>query len=196
MDDEAFETLLEDQWPHQRFTLPRFWNDPKLNAPNQPVVGICWFEVRAYCAWLSAQTGQHYRLLTEAEWEAAASGKVGRRYPWGDAFDATMCNTIETRLRRVTPVGVFPASDTPSPVSGAGIMDMPGNVWEWTGSYYQAYPYQAGDGREAVDGDNIPRVLRGGSWFNFGWFCRSAYRNLIVPSLRFHNTGFRLARGH
>ncbi|MDR4513124.1 SUMF1/EgtB/PvdO family nonheme iron enzyme [Nitrosomonas sp.] len=196
MTDEAFEAMLRDRWPHQRFTLPRFWNDPKLNAPNQPVVGICWFEARAYCAWLSAQTGQHYRLPTEVEWEAAASGKVGRRYPWGDVFDATMCNTIETRLRRVTPVDVFPASDTPPSASEAAIADLPGNVWEWTGSGYQAYPYRADDGREAVDGDNIPRVLRGGSWFDGGRDCRSACRDRDDPSNRNRNSGFRLARGH
>ncbi|MCP5245767.1 MAG: SUMF1/EgtB/PvdO family nonheme iron enzyme [Burkholderiales bacterium] len=195
MTDEAFEAMLGDQWPDQRFIQPYNWNDQKFNVPNQPVVGICWFEARAYCAWLSAQTGQHYRLPSEAEWEAVAGGKAGRRYPWGDAFDATMCNTIETRLRRVTPVGVFPASDTPSSVSEASIADLLGNVWEWTGSHYQAYPYRAGDGREAVDGDSR-RVLRGGSWFYSGRSCRSAIRSHLDPSLRYDSDGFRLARGH
>ena len=195
MTDEAFEALLENQWPHRRFTLPKYWNDPRYNVLTQPVVGVCWFEARAYCDWLRAQTGQNYRLPSEAEWEAAASGKAGRRHPWGDAFDATTCNTIETRLRRTTPVGVFPASDTPPSASEAGIADLSGNAWEWTGSHYQAYPYRVGDGREAVDGDG-GRVLRGGSWFGDGGLCRSAPRFNGVPSDRDASFGFRLARGH
>jgi len=194
MTDEAFEAQLADQWPHQRITLPGHWNDPKYNASAQPVVGICWFEARAYCAWLRAQTGQNYRLPTEAEWEAAASGSEGRRYPWGDAFDATVCNTVEMKLRRVTPVGVFPASDTP-PASEDGIADLPGNVWEWTGSNYQAYPYRTDDGREAADSSSA-RVVRGGSWVNDGRLVRSADRYGYAPALRGYYLGFRLALGH
>jgi formylglycine-generating enzyme required for sulfatase activity len=76
MADKAFETLLKNQFPDQRHSLPRSWNDPKHNAPNQPAVGICWFEAREYCAWLSVLTEQHYRLPSEVEWEAAASGNA------------------------------------------------------------------------------------------------------------------------
>ncbi|GJL75726.1 SUMF1/EgtB/PvdO family nonheme iron enzyme [Nitrosomonas sp.] len=195
MDDEAFEAMLKNQWPDQRFALPMFWADPKFNSPNQPVVGICWFEARAYCAWLRAQTGQSYRLPTEVEWEAAASGKAGRRYAWGDTLDETRCNIADTQWRCTTPVGVFPSGDTPPSASESGIVDLLGNVWEWTGSGYQAYPYRADDGREAVDGDTR-RVLRGGSWINYGWYCRSADRLHYDPSGRNSLTGFRLARGH
>jgi formylglycine-generating enzyme required for sulfatase activity len=196
MTDDAFEALLKVYCPDQRFDLPEFWSDAKYNAPNQPVVGVCWFEARAYCAWLSAQTGQHYRLPTEAEWEAAAGGKAGRRYPWGEAFDATGCNSIEVRLRRVTPVGVFPEADTPpSSASAQGCADLAGNVWEWCSSQYQPYPYRVEDGREAPE-EGVDRVLRGGSWFNDGRDCRSAYRGHNDPSNRSDLIGFRLARGH
>jgi formylglycine-generating enzyme required for sulfatase activity len=197
MTDDVFEALLKERWPDQRFVQPGRWGDSGFNAPNQPVVGVCWFEARAYCAWLSAQTGQHYRLPTEAEWEAAASGKTGRRYPWGEIFDTTWCNTVETRLRRVTPVGVFVESDTPPSIStsNSGIADLAGNVWEWTGSAYQLYPYQASDGREAPEGEN-QRVLRGGSWVSIARCVRSAFRGRNGPDDRNFHIGFRLARGH
>lgn len=196
MTDDAFEALLKERWPDQRFDLPGFWHDAKYNAPNQPVVGVCWFEARAYCAWLSAQTGQHYRLPTEGEWEAAAGGSTGRRYPWGEAFDAAGCNSLEARLRRITPVGVFPEADTSS-ASAQGCADLAGNVWEWSSSQYQPYPYRAEDGREAPEGEGGGRVLRGGSLVNDGRRCRSAHRNPLHPSDRGSSyIGFRLARGH
>lgn len=195
MTDDAFEALLKERWPDQRFVQLGRWGDSGFAAPNQTVVGVCWFEARAYCAWFSAQTGQHYRLPTEAEWEAAASGKAGRPFPWGEAFDTTWCNTLETWLRRVTPVGVFPESDTPAPALESGIADLAGNVWEWTSSAYQPYPYQAADGREAVDADSR-RVLRGGAWIRDGWYVRSANRGRHEPDIRYDHFGFRLARGH
>lgn len=195
MTDEAFEAVIKNNWPDQRYTLPAYWNNSGLNAPGQPVVGICWFEARAYCAWLRAQTGQNYRLPTEAHWEAAASGMAGRRYPWGETFEATLCNTVETRLRRVTPVGVFPCGDTPPSASGSGIADLSGNVWEWTDSGYQAYPYRTDDGREAAD-SGAARVFRGGSWGLNGRSVRSAFRDGLIPDERSGTLGFRLALGH
>jgi formylglycine-generating enzyme required for sulfatase activity len=122
-------------YPTGRQTQPAFWKDNAFNNPAQPVVGICWFEARAYCAWLSAQTGKHFRLPTEAEWEAAARGQQGRRYAFGDDFDASRCNTFETHSRRTTPTGVFPGGVTPE-----GVVDLTGNVWEWASSQYRVYP--------------------------------------------------------
>lgn len=148
MDDNTFDALLEEWYPPGRQTQPAFWNDEAFNNPAQPVVGICWYEARAYCAWLSAQTGQSFRLPTEAEWEAAARGRAGRRYAYGDAFDATLCNAFESHIRRTTPVGVFPGGETPE-----GLIDLTGNTWDWTSSLFQPYPYIADDGREDPAGD-------------------------------------------
>jgi formylglycine-generating enzyme required for sulfatase activity len=133
MGDDDFEALLEKWYPPGRQTQPALWNDDAFNTPAQPVVGICWHEARAYCGWLSIQTGLHFRLPTEAEWEAAARGKQGRRYAYGDDFDATRCNTFETHTRRTTPTGVFPGGETPE-----GLIDMTGNVWECLGMDQQS----------------------------------------------------------
>jgi formylglycine-generating enzyme required for sulfatase activity len=107
MRDAEFEAQLSAWYPEGRQTQPMYWTDEAFSNPAQPVVGICWYEARAYCAWLSAQTGQPFRLPTEAEWEAAARGMPGRHYAFGDTFDVARCHTFETHIRRTTPVGVF-----------------------------------------------------------------------------------------
>ncbi len=171
------------------FEVPGFWYDSNFNHRAQPVVGICWFEAQAYCAWLSAQTGERYTLPTEAEWEAAARGLAGRVYPYGPTYDPARCNTFETHVRRTTPIGVFPGGRTPD----GGITDLSGNVWEWTSSEYRPYPYDPADGREDPTGDTR-RVLRGGSWLDLAGNARAAYRNLNSPDYRFSHVGFRVVR--
>ena len=188
MDDGKFEALLEQWYPPGRQTRPAFWNDDAFNNPAQPVVGVCWFEARAYCAWLSAQTGQPFRLPTEAEWEAAARGPPGRRYAYGDEFDATLCNAFETHVRRTTPVGVFPGGETPDE-----LIDLTGNSWDWTGSLYQPYPYVAADGREDPAG-LAPLLVGGGAWSDFQASARAACRDYDAPGYRDGGIGFRLAR--
>ena len=172
MSDAEFEAVLGEWYPSGRQTEPAYWNDPAYNEPGQPVVGVCWHEARAYCAWLSAQTGQAYRLPSEAEWEGGARGPGGRRYPWGEAFDAARCNTFETHVRGTTPVGIFPGGDTPE-----GLADMSGNVWEWTSNTYQSYPYAADPGREDPAQTEARRVVRGGSWLGYRGFARCACRD-------------------
>jgi len=135
------------------------------------VVNITWHDAVAYCQWLSEATGKPYRLPTEAEWEKAARSSDGRRYPWGNEFDQNKCNTKEAGLGTTTPVGQYsPDGDSPY-----GCADMAGNVWEWTQSLWGEnpyepdfkYPYDPTDGRENLDaGNNILRVMRGGSFYN------------------------------
>jgi formylglycine-generating enzyme required for sulfatase activity len=187
MTDDDFETLLDRSFSSAIQIQPKFWDDEAYKHPAQPVVGICWHEARAYCAWLSAQTGQVYRLPGEAEWEAAARGRTARRYPWEGDFDPARCNSFESHVRGTTPVGVFPGGDTPQ-----GIADMSGNVWEWTGSLYRPYPYRADDGRENPEEGDDRRVVRGGSWYSLRGSARCAYRGLAVPGGRGYNLGFRV----
>ncbi|MBL8172266.1 MAG: SUMF1/EgtB/PvdO family nonheme iron enzyme, partial [Acidobacteria bacterium] len=108
--EEEFEGQLEEKYPAgKRYHEPEVWSDARFNNPAQPVVGVTWFEARAYCNWLTANAanGLIYRLPTEAEFEAAARGKKGRQFPYGKKFDSAKCNTFESHIRRTTPVGVF-----------------------------------------------------------------------------------------
>ena len=188
--------------PDVRFREPSVWRNPAFNAPGQPVVGVCWFEVRAYCAWLSAECQRAgdkvmYRLPTEIEWEAAAGGpgEVGRTFPWGEAWNATRCNVPETRIKGTTPVGVFPDGDTPE-----GIGDLAGNIFEWTSTLYRPLINDLNDGREDPElvsdekGDPLARVVRGGSWDFNAVDARVACRDYGVPGDRNSGLGFRLVR--
>jgi formylglycine-generating enzyme required for sulfatase activity len=196
MSEAELEVHLTELYPGGRLTEPRHWREEPYHNPAQPVVGVCWYEARAYCAWLSAQTGLAFRLPTEVEWEAAARGSQGRPYAYGDDFDPLRDNTLESHLRRPSPVGVFVEGATPE-----GLADMSGNVGEWTNSLWgqedeepeYGYPYRAEDGRE--DAEATPeglRVVRGGSWNDNRRNARCAYRYRLHPNYRLLNAGFRV----
>jgi len=199
LDDDGFERALDAQWQPQRRTEPEFWHDERYNRTCQPVVGVSWYEARAYCNWLGAQTGAAVRLPTEVEWEAAARGPAARRYPWGEAFDRLRANTYETHVRAPTPVGVFPEGDTPT-----GVADLAGSSYDWTSSLWgdpmaeeaevgYRYPYDATDGREDPEAPpSIARVARGGSWPNASARARPAARFSALPALRPTFIGFRV----
>jgi formylglycine-generating enzyme required for sulfatase activity len=168
---------------------PRHWENgkPVPWMANHPVVYVSWRDAQAYCRWLSETTGGIYRLPTEAEWEKAARGSEDEReWPWGNEFDAQRANTLEGRGDwQTTPVGMY--SDGASPY---GVMDMAGNVWEWTSSLYKPYRYDPGDGRE--DPEAAVRVLRGGSWFDDRGYARCASRVGYSPGPSHLGIGFRL----
>jgi formylglycine-generating enzyme required for sulfatase activity len=185
---DELEEQLEKWFPSGKVIVgPEYWDDSRFNHPAQPVVGVSWFEARAYCAWLSAQIDCEVRLPTEAEWEAAARGEQGRQYAFGQEYETANCNTFETHVRRTTPIGVFPGGQTP-----AGITDLSGNVWEWTSSQYRPYPYDSADGREDPADADIRRVLRGGSWDFAQFDARAASRNGAPPGYRDGTRGFRV----
>jgi formylglycine-generating enzyme required for sulfatase activity len=109
-----------------------------------------------------------------------------RKYPWGDEFDKTKCNTSESGIKTTTPVGKY----SPEGNSPYGVADMAGNVWEWTSSLERDYPYEADDGREDMSSADA-RVLRGGSWYSGASCATCACRNDYHPSLRDDYYGFR-----
>jgi formylglycine-generating enzyme required for sulfatase activity len=158
---------------------------------NHPVGGVSWDDAVAYTAWLADLTGDPWRLPTEAEWEKAARGTDGRIYPWGDKFDKKRCTTSESGKGTTTPVGSHPSGASPY-----GVLDMAGNVWEWTSSRFIPYPYSASEALDALHGGVAP-VLRGGSWYYIARFARAAcrsYDGYLRPVPRNFSYRVRLAR--
>ena len=158
------------------------------------MVHVTWHDAVAYCRWLAKATGKPYRLPSEAEWEKAARGTDGRIYPWGDKWDSRRCNSKEGGPGDTTPVGAYLDG-----ASSYGLLDMAGNVWEWTLSLWGKdwerpdfeYPYKPEDGRENLEaGDSILRVLRGGSFHDSVRHVRCARRYGGVPDFRY--VGFRV----
>lgn len=139
---------------------PAYWDDPRLNNPNQPVVGVNWYDAHAYCEWRGS------RLPTEAEWERAAKGPEGHHYPWGHEIDPTKANYGQ-HVGKTQPVDSYPQG-----VSGYGVFNMAGNVFEWVSDWYDPQYYQvspAMNPQGPVTGFNFAnqgpvKVLKGGSW--------------------------------
>jgi formylglycine-generating enzyme required for sulfatase activity len=193
--DEGFEQALDVKYPAGKlYRQPEFWDNTRFNNPAQPVVGVTWFEARAYCNWLTANAGgdRIYRLPTEAEFEAAARGKQGRLFPYGNEFDKSKCNTFESHIRRTTPVGIF---DNATP---EGAFDLSGNAYTWTLSIYDQeqfpYPYRSDDGREDINKTGVYRALRGGAWFVDHIRARAVSRDNNNAAVRIDCIGFRLVR--
>ncbi|MBN1202382.1 MAG: SUMF1/EgtB/PvdO family nonheme iron enzyme [Anaerolineae bacterium] len=151
---------------------------------DHPVVEVSWYGARAYSEWVGG------RLPTEAEWEYAARGPDGWLYPWGN--EAPTCEQANTSGCEGGTAPVGPEQRTGG-ASWVGALDMSGNVWEWTSTLYQAYPYRADDGREDGDSD-ASRVVRGGAWFFNRDFARCVSRDLYHPASRNDHFGFRLVR--
>ena len=184
----------EESWE-----APASWESPLWTLANHPVVGVSWYEAEAYCNWLNAQlpAEQAVRLATEAEWEWAARGPKGRKYPWGEVSPEGRCNYWESGIRRTSAVGAFPsgAGDWWQSWSGddAVLQDLSGNVYEWVGSEHTDDYSTAGEyiGRNRAGGY---RVIRGGAWNNEARSVRAARRYSWPPEGRFDFVGFRLAR--
>jgi formylglycine-generating enzyme required for sulfatase activity len=177
---------------------PEHWKDrkPPSGQEDHPVVWVSWHDAVAYCNWLSEVTGRPYGLPSEAEWEKGARGTDGRIYPWGNQWDAERCNTGESGKGDTTPVGAYPQGASPY-----GLVDMAGNVWEWTRSLWGEdaqepsfkYPYDPADGREDLEApDTVRRVLRGGSWYLSRDRARCVGRNGDGPDYSDDAVGFRL----
>jgi formylglycine-generating enzyme required for sulfatase activity len=153
-----------------------------------PVWGVSFDDCCRFADWMGYRLGQKARLPIEAEWEYAARGPNRNEFPFGNEFDSSKCNTIESGIGHPTPVDRYCAFS-----SGFGICDMAGNVEEWTSSRYSPYP-----GGDWVEDDLTRfcgrryRVLRGGSFARSGDLTRCARRHGPHPEGPFRFRGFRL----
>lgn len=158
---------------------------------NRPVINVNWADAQAYATWLSGKTGQHYRLLTEAEWEYAARAGAASRYYWGNevGHNNANCKSCDSQWdnRQTAPVGSFPPN-------AFGLHDMLGNVWEWVEDcQHDNYNDAPADG--SVWGVACKwRTLRGGSWLGVPQAMRAANRGGLGANNRYNFIGFRLAR--
>ena len=186
----------------QRFAQAGTWTvDPRALAgpADHPVTFVSWTDALAYCRWLqselkvSASTppriaqalrdGWRVTLPTEAEWEKAARGTDRRRYPWGD----------EPRQDRANFGGRGPvaAGSIACAECAHGLSDMAGNVWEWTRSPLQPYPYTADDDRSNLEADAL-WVMRGGGFGDTAQLIRTTTRGAAEPAARRPFIGFRV----
>ncbi len=170
-----------------RAVAPPWWTHPSFAAPEQPVVGVTWFDAVAYAAWLSERTGDEWRLPTEAEWEKAARGGLeGAPTAWGASL----------------PAGEVPsgAIDGPWPAgrgapNGYGLCDMGTIVHEWCLDWYRedAYVRWPDGAPPAVEGGER-RSSRGGSWRHHVRWSSPAARSSLPPGFRYADYGFRVVR--
>jgi formylglycine-generating enzyme required for sulfatase activity len=145
-------------------------NQWRKGPGSHPAEELSWADAVGYCRWLSVSTGKIYRLPDEREWEKAARGTQGRKWPWGNTDDVSRANVVEAARGATTPVGEFTSGASPE-----GLVDLIGNVREWTNTW--------------ADG----RVLRGGSYLDRLAECIPSARLRATDQLFGH--GFRVVRG-
>ena len=160
---------------------------------SRPVINVSWEDAQAYVRWLSRETGERYRLLSESEWEYVARAGTKTRYYWGDAVGRNQANCDGCGSRwdgkQTAPVGSFPAN-------AYGLHDVHGNVREWVEDcWHGSYRGAPADGSAWTVGKSCERrVLRGGSWYSVPQGLRSADRGRLPAGVRYGFTGFRVAR--
>lgn len=168
--------------------LPPFQMQAEFANPAQPVVGVSWFDAAAYCEWLSRESGERFRLPTEAEWEWAARGGLDQKlYPWGDEPVFARAGYSERWIHAPEPVA------TAAP-NGYGLFDMCENVHEWCADWFDAgyYAVSPADNPQGPE-TGTRRSSRGGAWRHHIKIARCAARSSIPPEFKYADYGFRVA---
>ncbi len=173
---------------------PGHWEDGQIpeGKEQHPVVYMSWNDAVAFCEWLSGRVSkgrdEEVRLPTESEWEFAARGEEGRRYPWGSEEPDEQLSNFGGNLGDTTPVGSYPGGATQE-----GVHDLAGNVWEWCADWKGTYPEE--DEEDPVGPESgTSRVLRGGSFGNDPRHQRAACRSGSHPGNRLDYVGIRVLR--
>jgi formylglycine-generating enzyme required for sulfatase activity len=184
-----FETKGEDSDSHIMGSIGNFYIES--NYENHPVIEISWYGAIAYTEWLTQQTGKHYRLPSESEWEYAARAGTKTKYWWGNDIGKNKANCYKDlcndNFDYTAPVGSFRANPF-------DLYDTVGNVWEWCAdNWHGDYKGAPSDGRVWKGGNKNRRVLRGGSWSSNPTNARAANRSWNDRYDRFINVGFRVA---
>jgi Novel STAND NTPase 1/Sulfatase-modifying factor enzyme 1/Domain of unknown function (DUF4062) len=150
---------------------------------NYPATKVSWYEAAAFCRWLTSRIGNDVvvRLPTEWEWQQAATrGNPDNIYPWGSLWDSSRVNTLESDVKRITVVGMYPQGADPE-----WALDMSGNVGEWCLNEYD-------EPKQVTKTGKKHRSLRGGSFALNRFNARCSYRGGSSPELRFNDRGFRV----
>lgn len=162
-------------------------DDAGWGRGRRPVINVSFADAMAYTAWLSRKTGQHYRLLSEAEWEYAGRAGTTTWYPFGNAITPDFAN-YGNNLDRTSEVGSYPPNRF-------GLYDMTANVAQWVSDcHHDSYHGAPTDGTAWLSGDCKLRNVRGGGWILSAWSVRVAQRIGDPPAARNSHLGFRVAR--
>lgn len=164
------------------------WNGRWFGCESHPMVNVSWDDALAFARWAGMA------LPTEAQWEKAARGTDGRRFPWGSGWSEGNAHTSKRSLGDVE--GTAPVGSSPRGASPYGVLDMVGNVWEWCADWYHPDAYKSAPSSDPTGpSTGTERVLRGGSWRNFlpaDFRCTNRERS--QPEVKNILVGFRLVR--
>jgi sulfatase modifying factor 1 len=171
-------------------------------SDNMPITRVSWFDCMNFIERLNRLGQGKYRLPTEAEWEYAARAGTSTAYSWGDAIDCDKAmygnNSLKNDECQLYIKSKRLQMDHPAPVKSYppnpwGLYDIYGNVWEWCSDWYGKYGQASATDPTGPESGSM-RIRRGGSWFKYGYSCRSANRSFGHPATRYQTTGFRLVR--
>ena len=175
-------------------------SDPsRFKGDRLPVESVSWEDAMEFCTRLSRKTGATYRLPTEAEWEYACRAGTETPFAYGETITPEWVNYDGNYPYQSAPKGAYRESTVDvgslGVANGFGLYDMHGNVWEWCMDWYSENYYRESTSDDPTGpGTGSSRVLRGGSWYSYAQFCRSANRSRYAPTLRSFTLGFRLMR--
>jgi formylglycine-generating enzyme required for sulfatase activity len=175
-------------------------NPSMFGRANRPVETVSWNDAVAFCEKLSEMTGRTYRLPSEAEWEYACRAETTTPFHFGPTITTDLANYDGNFTYGAGPQGVDreePTEVGSFPANAFGLHDMHGNVWEWCQDiWHDNYEGAPTDGSAWLErGDQERRVLRGGSWYYFPVYCRSANRGWLAPVVTVVDVGFRVVCG-